>query len=112
MGVETAVIKGDPERGRRWIWDKWLFEGNGLWAIARWPCTKRARAEMGGNTWRRRKRDALTHLSNHRGSALFRPVPFCPLLPPICGHFLAAFVPILPQFPVCRPRPAFRNWRK
>ena len=47
MGAGRGVIKGDPARGRRWIWDKWLFEGNGLWAIARWPSwRRRARAEM------------------------------------------------------------------
>ena len=77
-GGEGRVIKGDPARGRRWIWDKWLFEGNGLWAIARWSGRTRARAEMRENTWWRRKRDALTHLSNHRGSALSCPLPFCP----------------------------------
>ena len=35
-GGDEGVIKGGIQRGRRWIWDKWLFEGNGLWAIARW----------------------------------------------------------------------------
>ena len=38
MGVDRrleGVIKGQG-RASGWIWDKWLFEGNGLWAIARW----------------------------------------------------------------------------
>ena len=58
-----------------------------------------ARAEMGVERERApggRKRDALTHLSDHQGSAqhtLFCPLPFCPLLPPICGHFLAPIAP-------------------
>ena len=93
-GGERRVIKGDPAREPRWIWDKWLFEGNGLWAIARWSGRTRARAEMRENTWWRRKRDALTHLSNHRGSALSARCPFAPNLWSLFGSFRPRFAPI------------------
>ena len=65
-----------------------MFEGNGLWAIARWRCG--ACRDGSPRTPGGRKLDALTHLSNQQPSAqttLLCPVPFCPL----CHQFVVTF---------------------
>ena len=115
VGKETKVINSDLECGRRWTWDKWLFEGNGLWAPARWLLPRRVpRCQRVRNTWQgqRRRSQEVGCAGAPVPPEGFRPTDplwtFCPLLTPICGHFLAAFVPTLHQFPVC----AVLRWRQ
>ena len=92
MGVGRRVIKGDPARGRRWIWDKWLFEGNGLWAIARWPRGRVPRCE----------REHLAAAEAGCANAPVQPPGFRPLLP---GALLPPFAPNLwSLFGSFRPR--------